>query len=63
MGSRCRRGERGGRLAQARRGPDCCDCEATAAAREVYSAVKGSAQYDLDYAGVARFWKARFNAP
>jgi 3-hydroxyisobutyrate dehydrogenase-like beta-hydroxyacid dehydrogenase len=36
---------------------------ATSAAREVYSAVKGSAQYDIDYAGVARFWKTRFSAP
>lgn len=34
---------------------------ATSAAREVYSAVKGSAQYDLDYAGVARFWRVHFS--
>ena len=30
---------------------------ATAAARETYSAVKGAAREDLDYAAVARFWK------
>jgi 3-hydroxyisobutyrate dehydrogenase-like beta-hydroxyacid dehydrogenase len=30
---------------------------ATAAAREVYSAVKGEAQEDLDYSAVMRFWK------
>ncbi len=30
---------------------------ATAAARETYNAVKGSAKEDLDYAAVARFWK------
>ena len=32
---------------------------ATAAAREVYHAVKGSATSDLDYAAVARFWADR----
>ena len=30
---------------------------ATAAAREIYNAVKGSAKEDLDYAAVARFWQ------
>jgi 3-hydroxyisobutyrate dehydrogenase-like beta-hydroxyacid dehydrogenase len=30
---------------------------ATAAAREVYSAVQGEAQEDLDYSAVMRFWK------
>ena len=30
---------------------------ATAASREIYSSVKGSAKYDLDYAAIARFWK------
>jgi 3-hydroxyisobutyrate dehydrogenase-like beta-hydroxyacid dehydrogenase len=30
---------------------------ATAAAREVYSYVKGEAKEDLDYSGVMRFWK------
>jgi 2-hydroxy-3-oxopropionate reductase len=30
---------------------------ATAAAREVYSAVRGSANEDLDYAAVAKFWQ------
>ncbi len=30
---------------------------ATAAAREVYNSVKGSAKEDLDYAAVARFWQ------
>jgi 3-hydroxyisobutyrate dehydrogenase-like beta-hydroxyacid dehydrogenase len=30
---------------------------ATAAARETYSAVKGAAKEDLDYAAVARFWQ------
>jgi hypothetical protein len=30
---------------------------ACAAAREVYSAVKGAAKEDLDYAAVARFWQ------
>jgi len=30
---------------------------ATAAAREIYSAVKGSAREDLDYAAVMQFWK------
>ncbi len=30
---------------------------ATAAAREVYSAVRGAAREDLDYAAVARFWQ------
>ena len=30
---------------------------ATAAAREVYNAVKGEAQEDLDYSAVMRFWK------
>jgi len=30
---------------------------ATAAAREVYNAVKGEAKEDLDYSGVMRFWK------
>jgi 3-hydroxyisobutyrate dehydrogenase len=30
---------------------------ACAAAREVYSAVKGAAKEDLDYAAVAKFWK------
>jgi 3-hydroxyisobutyrate dehydrogenase-like beta-hydroxyacid dehydrogenase len=30
---------------------------ATAAAREIYNAVKGAAREDLDYAGVARFWQ------
>lgn len=30
---------------------------ATAAARETYSAVRGAAQEDLDYAAVARFWQ------
>jgi len=30
---------------------------ATAAARETYSAVKGAAKEDLDYAGVMKFWK------
>ena len=30
---------------------------ATAAAREVYNAVKGAAKEDLDYAGVACFWQ------
>jgi 2-hydroxy-3-oxopropionate reductase len=30
---------------------------ATAAAREVYSAVKGEAKEDLDYSAVMRFWK------
>jgi 3-hydroxyisobutyrate dehydrogenase-like beta-hydroxyacid dehydrogenase len=29
----------------------------TAAAREVYSYVKGEAKEDLDYSGVMRFWK------
>ena len=29
----------------------------TAAAREVYSAVKGEAQEDLDYSAVMKFWK------
>jgi len=30
---------------------------ATAVAREIYNAVKGSAKEDLDYAAVARFWQ------
>ncbi len=30
---------------------------ATAAAREIYNAVKGAAREDLDYAAVARFWQ------
>jgi 3-hydroxyisobutyrate dehydrogenase len=30
---------------------------ATAAAREIYSSVKGSVKEDLDYAAVARFWQ------
>lgn len=30
---------------------------ATAAAREIYSAVKGAAKEDLDYSAVMRFWK------
>jgi 2-hydroxy-3-oxopropionate reductase len=30
---------------------------ATAAAREVYNAVKGESKEDLDYSGVMRFWK------
>jgi len=30
---------------------------ATAAARETYSAVKGAAKEDLDYAAVMKFWK------
>ena len=30
---------------------------ATAAAREIYNAVKGSAKEDLDYSAVMRFWK------
>ena len=30
---------------------------ATAAAREIYNAVKGAAKEDLDYAAVARFWQ------
>ncbi len=30
---------------------------ATAAAREVYNAVKGAAKEDVDYAAVARFWE------
>lgn len=30
---------------------------ATAASREIYSAVRGSAKEDLDYAAIARFWK------
>lgn len=30
---------------------------ATAAAREIYNAVKGGAREDLDYAAVARFWQ------
>jgi 3-hydroxyisobutyrate dehydrogenase-like beta-hydroxyacid dehydrogenase len=30
---------------------------AGAAAREVYSAVKGAAKEDVDYAAVARFWQ------
>jgi 4-hydroxybutyrate dehydrogenase/sulfolactaldehyde 3-reductase len=30
---------------------------ASAAAREVYSAVKGAAKEDLDYSAVARFWQ------
>jgi 3-hydroxyisobutyrate dehydrogenase-like beta-hydroxyacid dehydrogenase len=30
---------------------------ATAAAREIYSSVKGSAKEDLDYAAVMKFWK------
>jgi len=30
---------------------------ACAAAREVYSAVKGAAREDVDYAAVARFWQ------
>jgi len=30
---------------------------ATAAARETYSAVKGAAKKDLDYAAVMKFWK------
>jgi 3-hydroxyisobutyrate dehydrogenase-like beta-hydroxyacid dehydrogenase len=30
---------------------------ATAAAREVYSYVKGEAKEDLDYSAVMRFWK------
>jgi len=29
---------------------------ATAAAREIYNAVKGAATEDVDYAAVARFW-------
>jgi len=32
---------------------------ATAAAREIYNAVKGAAKEDLDYAAVARFWQDR----
>jgi 2-hydroxy-3-oxopropionate reductase len=32
---------------------------ATAAAREIYNAVKGAAREDLDYAAVARFWQPR----
>ena len=32
---------------------------ATAAAREIYNAVKGAAKEDLDYAAVARFWQRR----
>ncbi len=31
----------------------------TAAAREIYNAVKGAAKEDLDYAAVARFWQQR----
>src|SRR5262249_11982603 len=30
---------------------------ATAAAREIYSAVKGAAKEDLDYSAVMKFWK------
>src|SRR5437762_1299666 len=30
---------------------------ATAAAREVYNAVKGAAKEDLDYSAVMKFWK------
>jgi len=30
---------------------------ATAAAREVYSYVKGSAKEDLDYSAVMKFWR------
>jgi 3-hydroxyisobutyrate dehydrogenase-like beta-hydroxyacid dehydrogenase len=30
---------------------------ATAAAREIYNAVKGAAKEDLDYAAVGRFWE------
>jgi 3-hydroxyisobutyrate dehydrogenase-like beta-hydroxyacid dehydrogenase len=30
---------------------------ATAAAREIYNAVKGDAKEDVDYAAVARFWQ------
>jgi len=30
---------------------------ATAAAREIYSAVRGAAKEDLDYAAVAKFWQ------
>jgi 3-hydroxyisobutyrate dehydrogenase-like beta-hydroxyacid dehydrogenase len=30
---------------------------ATAAAREVYNAVKGASKEDLDYAAVYRFWR------
>lgn len=33
---------------------------ACAAAREVYSAVKGAAREDVDYAAVARFWRKPF---
>lgn len=32
---------------------------ATAAAREIYNRVKGTAKEDLDYAAVARFWQQR----
>ena len=32
---------------------------ATAAARETYSAVKGTSREDLDYAAVARFWQTK----
>ncbi len=32
---------------------------ATAAAREIYNAVKGTATEDVDYAAVARFWEKR----
>jgi 3-hydroxyisobutyrate dehydrogenase-like beta-hydroxyacid dehydrogenase len=32
---------------------------ATAAAREIYNAVKGSSREDLDYAAVAKFWERK----
>jgi len=32
---------------------------ATAAAREIYNAVKGEAKEDVDYAAVARFWEKK----
>ncbi|HWQ03403.1 MAG TPA: NAD(P)-dependent oxidoreductase [Candidatus Nitrosotenuis sp.] len=35
---------------------------ATAAAREVYNAVRGAAREDLDYAAVARFWQKAMSA-
>jgi 3-hydroxyisobutyrate dehydrogenase-like beta-hydroxyacid dehydrogenase len=35
----------------------CIPLPATAAAREIYNSVKGSANEDLDYAAVARFWQ------
>jgi 4-hydroxybutyrate dehydrogenase/sulfolactaldehyde 3-reductase len=30
---------------------------ATAAAREIYNAVKGATREDVDYAAVAKFWQ------